>query len=350
MANGLWIAANGSVIVLSLYPVSSVSQLEGATFWGRIVLGIPGYVENQLMIIWIIFSAINLFCTISLCIQPKNVFAMNLLIALCSILSISIGGGFILGSILGIVGGFAGAEWPKPVRETFIGRFLRALRLDSSLFKTVSVESKYLREAVFVLILVNVLSGLGYGIYSLNVANMANSAETMFRVLLLGELFLGTTIFSYPLIYISVALLKWFILGLLVYLIGVKLEGGKTEFDVVARTTAFAYAPIALQIFLPAMFSNQPVQWSSLVFLLTNIWMIFALIVGIRQALGVFIRKALGIVMLAGGIYWIIDYLIIVPFFEIPGAWFVLQPASFILTLLSIDVILSMLLGVFSSR
>lgn len=345
--NALLIVANGSVMVIWSYPVLSPEQL-GSAMWWRIVFGIPGYVENQFMIVWIVFSMINLFCAISLCIQPKKAFMRNLLIVLCAILSIPIGGGFILGFILGMVGGLAAMECPKPMRETFVGRFLRALKLDSSLFKTICSESKYLKEAVFILILVNVLSGLGYGIYSSNVINMANSAEDRFKVLILGELSFDTAIFSYPFSYISVAILKWLILCLLIYLIGVKLKGGKSEFDMIAIATAFAYAPIAAQVFMPLVFSSQPTQWSLLVFMVTNIWMIFALVVGIRHALNVFMCEALSIVMLAGGIYWIIDYLVIVPFFEIQGSWVILQPPSFVLALLSIDVIIATFLGVFA--
>jgi len=350
IVNGLWIAANGSAIVLWSHPVSSIEEVDKVPLWGRIVFGVPGYVENEFMVVWIIFAVINLFCSILLCIQPKHVSAISFLIVLCSILSIPIGGGFILGSIFGILGGFVGAEWPKPMKETFVGRLLRALRLDASLFKTVSGDPKYLREALLVLIIVNVLSGLGYGLYSFNIKRMEGSAETRFNVLLLGKLYFDTTIFYYPITYMSVAFLKWLILGLLIYLIGVKLGDSNAEYDAVARVIAFAYTPIALQILTPLIFTNQPIQWPLLMFLLSNIWMTFALVIGIKQALDLFISKALGIVVLAGGIYWIIDYLVVIPFFEIEGSWFILQPISFVLTLLSVAVILALLLGVLTKR
>jgi hypothetical protein len=54
--------------------------------------------------------------------------------------------------------------------------------------------------------------------------------------------------------------------------------------------------------------------------------------------------------MLGGGIYWIINYAIIVPFLEVPGVWFILGPPSFVLMLLSFAAVLATLMGIFTRR
>jgi hypothetical protein len=54
--------------------------------------------------------------------------------------------------------------------------------------------------------------------------------------------------------------------------------------------------------------------------------------------------------LVGGGIYWIVDYLAIVPSFEIPGVWFILKPATFVLLLFALGVLLATLTGTFSKR
>ena len=364
--NGLWIAYTGSPIVLSSYPVSSVTQLFNTTgvnatsfnttslaatsFWARISLGIPGFAENSWLALWLIIAAINLLCGILLFVQPKKQVSLGYVIVLCSILSLPIGGGFIVGFVLGIVGGLGSLEWPKPLKETFTGKCLRVLKLDSSLFKAVSAEEKSLSQAAWLLIAVNILSGLGFGIYNLTLTKTNNSFATVFQVLLLGQVAFDISIFTYPLIYAGIAIMKWVILSTLIYIVGVKLLGSKRPFDEVAPVVAFAYVPVALQVFLPLIFSNQSVQLGMAMFLVTNVWMIFALVIGVRQSLEISEGRAIGLVIFCGGIYWIIDYLWIVPSLEIPGVWFILKPATFVLLLFSIGTVLAALMGAFTRR
>jgi len=364
--NGLWIAYTGSPIVLSSYPVSSVTQLFNTTsinatsfntaslratsFWARISLGIPGYAENSWLAFWLIIAAINLLCGILLFVQPKKQVSLSYLVILCSMLSMPIGGGFIIGFVLGIIGGLVGVEWPRPLKETFAGKCLRALKLDSSLFKAVSIEPKSLSQGVWLLIAVNILSGLGFGIYNLTLTKTNNSFDAVFKVLLLGQVTFDISIFTYPLIYVGVAIMKWLILSTLIYVVGDKLLGSKRQFNEVAPVVAFAYVPVALQVFLPLIFSNQSVQWGMAMFIVTNVWMILALVIGVRQSLEISVGKAIGSVLFCGGIYWIIDYLWIVPYLEIPGVWFILKPATFVLLLFSIGTILAALMGTFTRR
>jgi hypothetical protein len=78
--------------------------------------------------------------------------------------------------------------------------------------------------------------------------------------------------------------------------------------------------------------------------------MILALLVGVKQALEVSTGRAVGVILLSGGIYWIVDYLIIVPTLEIPGIWFILKPATFVLLLFSVGTLLAALTGVFTKK
>jgi hypothetical protein len=45
-----------------------------------------------------------------------------------------------------------------------------------------------------------------------------------------------------------------------------------------------------------------------------------------------------------------INYMVIVPTFEVPGVWFMIKPPSIVLLLFSIGTILALSMGVFSKR
>ena len=277
-----------------------------------------------------------------------------------SILSIFTGGGFIIGLVLGVIGCGMGLQSRKILTETFFGKLLGAARLDSKLYKLVKEDPRTLGEAALAIIFVNILSGLGSGLYLFNADKILNSSssDAPFKILLLGQVFFDTSVLTSPLINISIAIFKWLILSLIIYLVGVKLASLRSEFDGIARSIAFAYAPIGLQVFVPLVFSNQPFltsQWPMAIFLITNFWMIFALVVAVKQSMNLSIGKAMGLVMLTGTIYWLIIYKMIFPVahlsgFDIPGIQFDLQPMELVLALASLSVILSILLGVFKRR
>ena len=352
IVNCLWVAGNGAPIVLTSYEAHSANQLyaNGSAFWGRVSFGIPGFVDTAWLSLFLISGVVGLLCGLFLLIHPERHGILSAVVIVCAIASIPIGGGFIIGAVLCVIGGLAGIEWPKPLQQTFAGGFLRILKLDSEFFRTASDEPKFLSQATWTLIVANVLSGFGYGIYNLTSVHMNQSANTVFNVLFLGQLSFDISVFAYPLIYIGIAVFKWLVLSFLVYLVGTKILGSRAGFDRIATVTALAYAPIALQVFLPVVFSNQLSSWGFGVFFFTNIWMILALLIGIRQALETQLGKTVGVMLVSGGMYWIIDYLTLVPLLEIPGIWFVIKPASFVLLLFSIGTLLAALTGVFSKR
>jgi len=356
--NGLWIAANRAPITFSSFRVDAVENLRGpdAPSWGRITFGLGGLVEGSLMPIWLVFAVINLFSALMLYTKPKKHVRWSFLILVCSILSIPIGGGFAVGLILGVLGGVMGVEGPSSPGKTFIGKLGRAARLDSKLFDMVAEESKALKQAAIVIILVNILRGLGNALYTYNAEIIINSLspEVPFRILLLGEVSWDLWAVAGPTInLIGIALIKWLILSGLIYLVGVKIAGTTAELDSIARVVAFAYVPICLQILMPLIFGSEPFlkfQWPLTIFFLTNIWMIIALVIGVKQSLDMPTGRAFGVVLLAGTFYWLINYMFIIPTLKIPTIQFTVEPVSLILTLVSVSGILATLLGVFSRR
>lgn len=286
--NVLAIAYNGSSIVVSSYPVSGVEELvnAGRPLWYRISFGVQSFVEGPLIILWLIISVITLISSISLYLNPDRPRRPGLFIFVLSIISFLAGGGFIIGSFLAIFGSGMGYQWRTPIAETFFGKLIRAAKLDSKIFLSIKKNPMTLREAAIVIMLVSFLSGLGSSLYIFNVNKIAHSSlETTTRILLLGETLFDLSIFNLPLTYIGLSILKWILLSLLIYFFGSKLPGKAVEFDAVARVTAFAHVPLSLQVLMPFVFLNQPFLtdfWPSVVVLVADIWMVFALIVAVK--------------------------------------------------------------------
>jgi len=380
LLGSILILINCFLVVLNRMPViiSSGSAnpqnvlAENAPFWWRISFGFRGFVEGQMMILWVIFAVIVLFSSLMFYVTPLRRKMLGSLIIIFSILSIPTGGGFIMGLILAIIGGGMMYEWPKPWRETFFGRFIRAARLDSNVYSSVAEDAKALKQAVFTIILVNFLSGLGMALYSFNVGKIvipASSISISTRIILFGEMFWDNQVFLTPLTFAGLAVIKWLILSGVMYLIGVKVTGATTEFEKIGKVIGFAYAPVSLQFFLPFLFTSKPnlmATWPMILFFITNIWMILTLVVGLKQCLDVPLGKSLGITFLGGTAYWLINQLIFVkalgtsiqssaiaifPLPQIPGViQLAIEPTSLILLFMSIIVMFSVLLGVFSKR
>jgi len=360
--NVLVIAYNGSSLILSSYPVSSVEELvnPGRPFWLRIAFGVQGFVAGTKIIIWGIISVIALISAILLYRNPDRPTTYGSVIFILSVLSILAGGGFIIGSLLAILGSGISFQWKNPLEETFFGKLFRVARLDSKVFSQIKEDQKLLPIAATLFILINFLSGLGNNLYTINVQAITGSLDTASRILLLGETVFaygGQSMFYLPVIYIGLSVLKWMLLSLLIYILGSKLLGRTVEFDAVARVTAFAYTPIIFQIFMPFIFSNQPfltVHWPLLVFFVTNLWMIVALVFAIKALFQIGMRKALGTILFVGPIYWILIYNFLIPFVfpfgQIPGFVLILNPIEMVFTLFSMSILLSLYLGAFSKR
>lgn len=356
--NGLLIAAQGSPLLYfsSVTDDPEAALAPQAASWWRISLGIPSLINGELILIWLTFSIINLLVALLLYVKPTKHAWWSWMIILCSLLSIPIGGGFIIGMVIGLIGGAIGVEWPKSPGSTFVAKLLRAARLDGTLYEKIGNEDHPLKLAAITIIFVNTLSGLGYGLYKYNLDKIIqlSSPSVPFRILFLGDISWDYSAVISPMInLIGISLLKWLILSTLIFLVGTKLLGRKNEFDKTGRIVSLAYVPVCLQVFLPVIMGSVAfikVEWPLAVFFFTNIWMTLALLIGVMQLFKINIRQALGVVILAGTFYWLINYLFIIPTLEVPGIRLTVEPSSLILTLISASTVLAILLGVFTKR
>lgn len=358
--NAVIIALNGTPITISSYPVSlSPEQVKEDLVasnnppWWRISFGINSLVEGSLIFFWIGLASVNLFLAILIYFKRTNPEVSYLLIMLFSILSISTGGGFTIGLLLAVIGSSMGLQSSIPVKETFFGKLIQAARLDSEFYESIKEKPQALKDAVAAVIFISILSGLGGSIYVYNADSIINSIspETTFRILLLGDILIDGSAFWTPFVYIGIGIMKWLLISSIIYLLGVMLRGGSVEFDKIVQSTAFAYVPIGLQVFLPLVFSNEPLlttHWPLAIFFITNIWMFFALLIAVRASLNLATKDSISLVALSGTIYWLIVQGILNPALHIPGIQFALQPLELVLAFVSCSVVLSMLLGTFS--
>lgn len=178
----------------------------------------------------------------------------------------------------------------------FFTKLIRAARLDSSLYEAVEHDPAALKHAALAIILVNIFSGIGYGIYS-----FLRGSPVFPGGIRLAAVPIPVALSILIVLSVVVALIKWLILTGIIYLIGVKVFRGTAGFKEVARTIAFAYAPVIFQVLLP-----MGILLSGLDLLLllgTNLWMIVALLIAVRQSLDLTTGKAF-LVVLFGGIFY----------------------------------------------
>lgn len=138
---------------------------------------------------------------------------------------------------------------------SFTDRIIRAARLDISLYEEVEADRTALGQAMGVVILSSVAAGIG------SITQRG-----------LGGIFLGTLS----------ALIGWFIWAYLTYLIGTKLlPEPQTQADPgeLLRTIGFSSSPGLLRVLgiIPYL--------TGLVFFVTGIWMLIAMVIAVRQAL-----------------------------------------------------------------
>jgi hypothetical protein len=142
-------------------------------------------------------------------------------------------------------------------RNTFLQRLIGAAALDTAIYEEVEADEGATAQALAVVVLSSLSAGIGIGD-------------------------LGGTSVSAMVFVSIVSLLAWGAWALLTYQIGTRiLPGMRTEADVgqLLRTIGFASAPGMLRALgmLPGV--------TGPVFLVTWIWMLAAMVVGVRQAL-----------------------------------------------------------------
>ena len=185
MANGLWVFFNNGPIIISTYGATTLSEAwpsapsPSSKFWGRIVLGFPGLVEGGIAAFWIAFAFFLLLLSIVTYVKPRRQKGTAPLLFICSILTIPIGAGFIIGLALAIIGALLAFEWPTPYEETVIGTILNTFGIRSKSLKT-AIEKQTLdvKKAILIIMLIFIMSSVGNTLYSFNVGKIYPQSAT----------------------------------------------------------------------------------------------------------------------------------------------------------------------------
>ena len=137
----------------------------------------------------------------------------------------------------------------------FISRIARASRLESAVYEEIESDSRAMGQSVAVIL----LSGVATGIDSLLIGDAAG---------VLNE--------------VLISLAAWLSCGLAAWTVGTRVlaePDTRADFAEVLRVTGFASAPGLLRIFgiVPIL--------GGLVFIMTGVWMLVAMVIAIRQTL-----------------------------------------------------------------
>ena len=167
---------------------------------------------------------------------------------------------------------------------SMVDRMVRAAKLDAQLYEEVEADKGALGQAMAVVVLASVAGGVGSG----RLGGLSG--------ILIGTL--GT-------------LIAWFIWAALTYFIGTKiLPESTTRADVgeLLRTTGFSSSPGLIRVLglVPGI--------TGIVFLVSGIWMLIAMIIAVRQALDYRSTfRAVGVCVI-GWIVQVVALLLLVPF------------------------------------
>ncbi len=144
-----------------------------------------------------------------------------------------------------------------------VDRMIRAAKLDSSFYEEVEKDTKATNQALTVVIIVSICTGIGAAIGGHMIGGPAG---------LIFSSVLG----------IIAALLGWLIWSFITYFLGTRLfKGPKTKatYGELLRTIGFSYSPGTLRIL-----SFIPILGGIIVFI-ALIWSLVAMVVAVRQAL-----------------------------------------------------------------
>jgi hypothetical protein len=243
----------------------------------------------------------------------------------------------------------------KPLKETFIGKILRAARLDSSVYERIRQSADSLKNAVYIIIFINIMSGLGNGLYVISVQKILDpnyilvGAKLLFQGDMLPDVTTGGIIISY----IGLAVAKWLIFSAILYFILTKVADIRPRFESVGLAVSLAYSPILLQVFMPLVLFNQPIltgTWPLAFFFISNIWMGIALVLAVKKCWDLGTSNALGITVLASSLYYAINCTLIQPNFPVQGINFAIQPVAITEFILTVGVLLGIFWGAFTGR
>lgn len=166
--------------------------------------------------------------------------------------------------------------------ESMIQRMIRAARLDTTFYNEVEQDTSLNSEALTVVVIAAVASGIGAG----------GSA-------LIGGVGIGAAVVALA-VGAIMAVVGYFIWAWLTQFIGTRLFGGVGDFGELRRTLGYAYAPNILGIFnvIPCV--------GAVITLVGSLWALVAGIIAVREALEFDTTKAVLTVIIS----WVIVFVI----------------------------------------
>lgn len=157
---------------------------------------------------------------------------------------------------------------PKPISSNLFDRMIRAARLDISLYEEVERDDRATTQALIVVILSSISSGIGTALRNALAGNELGGIG----IGLFGGLFS--------------ALIVWLAWSFITYFVGTKVFGGTASYGELLRTIGFADAPGVLLVF-----SFIPIL-GGIVSFTVWVWGLMAMVVAVKQALDFSTGKA----------------------------------------------------------
>ena len=182
---------------------------------------------------------------------------------------------------------------PKTLSTSLFDRMIRAARLDVTLYEEVEADNTATGQALIVVLLSSICSGIGTGISEA----LAGHGSSGISVGLFGGLFS--------------AFIVWLAWSYITYFVGTQVFGGSASFSELLRAIGFADSPRVLLIF-----SFVPILGRLLSFAVW-IWGLVAMVVAVRQALDFSTGKAV-LTCIVGWIAALILLVIIGIFLALP--------------------------------
>ena len=167
-----------------------------------------------------------------------------------------------------------------------VNRMIRAARLDTSLYEEVEHDQSATSQAMQVVLIVALASGIGSALWKLLTLSPIDAVTGLVGGIL-------------------VAVLGWLAWALVTYIIGAKIFGGTATYGEMLRTLGFAQSPNVLLIFT-GILGGIPFL-GGLLRLALLIWVLLAGLIAIRQALDVGTGKAIITAILG----WIVMVIIV---------------------------------------
>ena len=167
-----------------------------------------------------------------------------------------------------------------------VNRMIRAAMLDTSLYEEVEHDQSATSQAMQVVLIVALASGIGGALWKLLTLSPIDAVTGLVGGIL-------------------VAVLGWLAWALVTYIIGAKIFGGTATYGEMLRTLGFAQSPNVLLIFT-GILGGIPLL-GGLLRLALLIWVLLAGLIAIRQALDVGTGKA----VLTAIIGWIVMAIIV---------------------------------------